>query len=546
MTPITANARILVVDDEPPVLLTLKAILEQEGYVVDAAADGASALRMVQEHRYDLVLTDLKMPCVDGMAVLKGVRNLSPETVTVMLTGYGSLDTALEAVQQGAYEYLLKPVEIPHLKLVVQRSLERKRFSEIEVLYRLSQALPQGLLGNPQAIAAQVAEAARQVLGISDATLIWLDPAGKLQPEEFAGVARELLEDPSVSERLASGEIISAENAGQELRRTIQTGGAQSFVLIPGNGKRRMNCVLWAHNGGEAYEFHASAQRFLCALVAQASIALENAALLHELQANNAALEGANRKLAELDRLKSQFLSVATHELRTPLTLLLGYNSMLAENLDGRVSEEEREAIEESVSACKRLIRLVNSMLDLSQIQSGSMRMEFSETDVRSLIHSTVTLFQHEATSKGITLASTVPARLPRINADPERLQQALINLVGNALKFTATGGAIQIQARHLSEPNAVQISVTDNGVGIAAEEQAHIFDEFGRSRRAGSHRKKQGAGLGLAITRRVVEAHGGEIGVISKPHKGSTFTITLPLSRGTDVKQPANVAMSA
>jgi signal transduction histidine kinase len=545
MTPITANARILVVDDEPPVLLTLKAILEQEGYAVDAAAEGATALRMVREHRYDLVLTDLKMPGVDGMAVLKGVRNLSPETVTVMLTGYGSLDSALEAVQQGAYEYLLKPVEIPHLKLVVQRSLERKRFSEIEVLYRVSQALPQGL-GNPGAIAAQVAEATRQVLGISDARLLWFDAAGELQPEGEAAVVRELLQESAVRERLASGEIIGAENAGAELRKKIEAGGAQSFVLIPGNGKRRLNCVLWAHNGEQVYEFHASAQRFLCALVAQASIALENAALLHELQANNSALEAANRKLAELDRLKSQFLSVATHELRTPLTLLLGYNSMLAENLDGRVSEEERGAIDESVTACKRLIRLVNSMLDLSQIQSGSMRMEFSETDVRSLIRSTVTLFQHEAASKGVTLASTVPARLPRTHADPERLQQALINLVGNALKFTPTGGAIQIQARHLSERNMLQISVSDNGVGIPPEEQAHIFDEFGRARRAGNHRKKQGAGLGLAITRRVVEAHGGEISVNSKFNQGSTFTISLPLRHESNVKESANVAMSA
>jgi len=545
MTPITANARILVVDDEPPVLLTLKAILEQEGYAVDAAAEGATALRMVREHRYDLVLTDLKMPGVDGMAVLKGVRNLSPETVTVMLTGYGSLDSALEAVQQGAYEYLLKPVEIPHLKLIVQRSLERKRFSETEVLYRVSQALPQGL-GNPEAIAAQVTEATRQVLGISDATLLWFDAAGELQPEGGATIVRELLQEASVRERLASGEIIGAENAGAELRQKIEAlGGAQSFVLIPGNGKRRLTCVLWARDGEQVYEFHASAQRFLCALVAQASIALENAALLHELQANNAALEAANRKLAELDRLKSQFLSVATHELRTPLTLLLGYNSMLAENLDGRVSEEERGAIDESVAACKRLIRLVNSMLDLSQIQSGSMRMEFSETDVRSLIRSTVTLFQHEAVSKGVTLASTVPARLPRTSADPERLQQALINLVGNALKFTPTGGAIQIQARHLSERNLLQISVSDNGVGIQPEEQAHIFDEFGRSRRAGAQRKKQGAGLGLAITRRVVEAHGGEISVTSKPNQGSTFTISLPLRHGS-IQKSANVAMSA
>jgi signal transduction histidine kinase len=171
------------------------------------------------------------------------------------------------------------------------------------------------------------------------------------------------------------------------------------------------------------------------------------------------------------------------------------------------------------------------------------MRMEFTQIDLRSVLQGTIHLFQQDATTKGIALSSSVPARLPKVNADPERLQQALINLVGNALKFTPAGGSIHLQARHIGEPNSVQISVSDTGSGIPAEDQKHIFDEFGRTRRRSADHSNHGAGLGLAITRRVVEAHGGEIKVKSQLGKGSTFVITLPVERAA---KPANVAMTA
>jgi DNA-binding NtrC family response regulator len=130
----TSKPRILVVDDEPNVLVTVEAILRQEGYDVHAVNGGQAALEAIHRHSYDLVITDLKMPDVDGLAVLAEVRKRAPHTVTVMMTGYGSVESALEALQLGAYEYLLKPTEVPDLKLAVKRSLERKRLSEIHTL----------------------------------------------------------------------------------------------------------------------------------------------------------------------------------------------------------------------------------------------------------------------------------------------------------------------------------------------------------------------------------------------------------------------------
>jgi len=527
MEPTVGKPKILVVDDEPNVLATVQAILLEEGYAVDAAPGGAEAVAAIQSRHYDLVLTDLKMPCVDGLDVLAEVRKRSPDTVTVMMTGYASLDSALEAVHLGAYEYLLKPTEVPQLKLAVQRSLERKRLSEIDTLYNLGLAITSQACANPSAISEQVADAARRVLGIAEACLVVLNrPPIQIRGARFA----EILSQPELLTRLARGEAVTSENMGPQLARWAEQQNLASVAFVPGILNDRLVCVLYADNGVQGYEFHASSLRFLRALSGQAALALENAALIRELKTNNDALLSANRRLRELDALKSQFLGVATHELRTPLTVILGYNSMLAEGLHDRLSEEERETLSESVAACKRLIRLVNSMLDMAQIETGKMKMDFAAGDLRALVQSVAALFQLEARSRQVSLEAVLPARLPKIIMDVERVQQVLINLVANALKFTPVGGQIRIQVRQRGEH--VLVSVRDSGAGISAADQTTLFDEFAQVRKHANERQKTGSGLGLAIARRIVEAHQGTISVDSRPGEGSTFSFSLPLKQ--------------
>jgi len=245
------------------------------------------------------------------------------------------------------------------------------------------------------------------------------------------------------------------------------------------------------------------------------------------LRGNNRELGEANQKLRELDMLKSQFLSVATHELRTPLTVILGYNEMLAESMQDRLNEEEKKTLRESVTACKRLIRLVNSMLDITQIESGKMKMNFASADLNELISGVVALFHYEARKKGITLAAHTPARSAIVEIDAERIQQVLVNLVGNAMKFTADG-EINIRVR-LRPDHTVKVSVSDTGIGISPEDQARIFDEFAQMRLHAVRRHRDGSGLGLAIVKRIVEAHDGTIGLTSELGRGSTFTFTIP-----------------
>lgn len=513
-------AKILLVDDEPSVLMTARAILEQEGYEVEAASNGGDAVQAIRERQFDVVLTDLKMRGVDGLAVLAEVRKRSPQTVTLMMTGYGSVDSALEAIQLGAYEYLLKPVEVSEMKMAVKRSLERKRLSEIDRLYTVSRAVSRA--HDIGSIEEEVSSAAREVLGVRNACLLTFDREARLRGIEDR--LRERFEQPSVSARLHLGECV-------EMERPLESagGGPRALVLVPGICNERLVCVLAVDNGEDVFDFHANSRRFLQGLADQAAMAVANVKLIGELTSNNDSLASANEKLKELDRLKSQFLSVATHELRTPLSIILGYNSMLAETLEEKLNEDEKEILRESVAACKRLIRLVNSMLDLTQIERGKMRMNFAQADLRQVIQGVVTLFQLEAKGKGISLNLSMPSRLPKIEVDSERVEQVLINLLGNAMKFTDTGGHVSVGVRMVPAENVVQISVQDDGIGIPPEAQSLIFDEFAQIRRQTSNRHREGSGLGLAIAKRIVEAHQGSIEVTSLPGTGSTFTFTLP-----------------
>jgi signal transduction histidine kinase len=331
---------------------------------------------------------------------------------------------------------------------------------------------------------------------------------------------------------LESGTCITNQECPSVLSQWAELKDISSFAVVPGIGNGRLRCVLVAHNDHDKYEFHASALRYLQALAGQCALALSNASLFAQLQQNNLELESANRKLRELDRLRSQFLSIATHELRTPLTIIMGYNSMLSEALEDRATADEKELLGESVGACQRLIRMVSSMLDMTQIESGKMRMDFQETDLTGLISNVVGMFQTEASKKDIHLGLEIPARMPRLLLDGDRIEQVAINLVGNALKFTGNGGRVEVSVRYSVESETVQVAVMDTGVGIAPQDQEIIFDEFAQLQKGANDRSREGTGLGLAIVKRIVEAHAGAITVESAVGRGSTFTLTLPARR--------------
>ena len=255
-------------------------------------------------------------------------------------------------------------------------------------------------------------------------------------------------------------------------------------------------------------------------------------------------LRAAKDAAEEASRLKSAFLRMATHELRTPLTIVSGYVELLASSTATRLTPEEREFFDIAQAGTKALSRLVDDLLDLARIEAGRLDLAIRAVDVGEAIKQVHRMVSVQAAAKGIESAVTVDPDLPLVAADPDRLFQILLNLVGNAVKFTEKGH-IQSTARRAGD--GVEICVVDTGIGIAPEAQATIFDEF-RQADASTTRKFGGTGLGLAIAKRLVEMQEGTLTVESTVDVGSTFRLWLPaaspeLLRNDATPQPALVS---
>jgi Na+/proline symporter/signal transduction histidine kinase len=246
-----------------------------------------------------------------------------------------------------------------------------------------------------------------------------------------------------------------------------------------------------------------------------------------ELEAASAELSEANRRLKELDRLKDDFISTVTHELRTPLTSIRSLSEILQG--DPRLAlDKRRQFIGIIVKESERLTRLINQVLDLAKLESGAADWHTGEVDLKDVIEETVATTEQLMRDKSVALTLDLPDGLPRVRCDRDRLTQVLINLLGNAVKFCPAAGG-RIDVRLAREGAALRVDVADNGIGIAFPEQASIFEKFHQVGDTLTG-KPQGTGLGLPISRRIIEHFGGRLWVRSAPGEGATFSFTLPL----------------
>ncbi len=231
-------------------------------------------------------------------------------------------------------------------------------------------------------------------------------------------------------------------------------------------------------------------------------------------------------QLAELDRLKAEFVSLATHELKTPINVIGGYAELLDEGLYGELQPKQRDVVGLIQEQTRSLTRLVNQLLDLSRFEAGGLPIEAKPTDVKRLLNEVDATFRALATQKQVRFRVEADPSLPsRTVIDPDRVRHEVLgNLLSNAFKFTTTGGEIHLRA--WAEPSGLHMEVRDTGVGIPADQIAHVFDKYYQ---VGAEAKSQGSGLGLAIVKHVVEAHGGRISATSTMGVGTRFHIVLP-----------------
>jgi len=254
----------------------------------------------------------------------------------------------------------------------------------------------------------------------------------------------------------------------------------------------------------------------------QSALAIQNARLFREIEDKSRQLEVASQH-------KSEFLANMSHELRTPLNAIIGFSEVLSERMFGELNDKQAEYLKDIYASGQHLLSLINDILDLSKIEAGRMELELTDFHLPTALDNALTLVRERAGRRGIALELAVDERLGEIRADERKIRQVVLNLLSNAIKFTPEGGRIEVRAAPMD--GSVEVSVTDTGVGIAPEDQEAIFEEF---KQVGTAAKKvEGTGLGLALSRKFIELHGGRIWVKSTEGVGSTFTFTIPLQPG-------------
>jgi signal transduction histidine kinase len=301
------------------------------------------------------------------------------------------------------------------------------------------------------------------------------------------------------------------------LREILIEAGVRAILAVPMVREGHLiGCLAVTRN--QPGDFPAETIDLLRTFATQSALAIQNARLFHEIEDKGRQLEAASRH-------KSEFLANMSHELRTPLNAIIGFSEVLNERMFGELNEKQEEYLKDIYSSGQHLLSLINDILDLSKVEAGRMELEVTDFDLPAAIDNALILVRERASRRGITLGRAIDDGVGTVRGDERKVKQVLLNLLSNALKFTPEGGRIDVRAA-LNDGMA-EVSVADTGVGIAPEDQEAIFEEF---RQVGTADKKvEGTGLGLALSRKFIELHGGRIWVQSQPGKGSTFSFTLP-----------------
>ena len=381
-------------------------------------------------------------------------------------------------------------------------------------------------------------------LSFSDAGLVYeLDQHGRLQPRATHGIPADVTGELA-GKPLTLGESVVGRAAA--VRDTVQIPdvsddrdyeGRARATLVDRAGFRAVLAVPLLSEGqligGLAVSrkapgsYAAEVVDVLQTFAAQSTLAIQNARLFREIERKSRELEAASRH-------KSEFLANMSHELRTPLNAIIGFSEVLQEQMFGDLNEKQADYMGDIHSSGHHLLSLINDILDLSKIEAGHMDLSLDEFDVPAVLENAVTLVKERAARHGVKLELEVDDGLGCFYADERKFKQILLNLLSNAVKFTPAGGRVKLRAEQANDE--LLVSVIDNGIGISADDQDLIFEEF-RQVATKDRSRPEGTGLGLALTKRFVEMHGGRIWVRSEVGKGSTFAFTLPCSLKPNVR---------
>lgn len=521
-----SSEKIIVVDDETDVLDLCKRILENKGYQVTIAHSGREVVEYAQREHFDLLLTDIRMPGMSGLEVAQAVKQFAPNIICVTMTGFSTMDMAIEALKLGIDEFVMKPFSPDELNMAIAKALDKERLRKENV--RLRSLIPLFELNKTLLGTVETDEVLRRLLDIAstetkaDFARIYTFSEGEISSHFQMEADDEAGQQQQASYQLAratfegtSQFLFNAQTATSEQQTFLEKLGAQFVIVTPLKSKESiLGALILARTSSD---FAAGDSNFLSVLAGQASIALENAHLFSEIQK-------AYDELKILDHMKSEFINIAAHELRTPLAILMGYASMLEEDLAGT----QRDYMATIVRNSMRLTHLIDDMLSLQSLESGLVSLSREPLILLEAVEAAVDDLSLWSEEKNLSIDIDIPADFPEMVADRQKIDLIIVNLIHNAVKFTPPGGQITFKARVTGENNA-RISVTNTGISIPKKELTRVFERFYQVEKSLT-REHGGIGLGLSIAKGMVNVCGGEIYAESEEGESTTFTFTLPL----------------
>jgi two-component system phosphate regulon sensor histidine kinase PhoR len=489
--------RILVVDDERDIRDASERILTRAGFQLYTAKRGEEGLQVFEEAHPAIVLLDLKMPGMDGMEVLKRLRERDSSVLVIVITGYATVETAIEAMKQGAYDFISKPFEPDQLRIVVNRAAEKIRLTwdtqkleqekartlfdldtEKSRLRTIIQSLPNGIMvTNTSGKVVLINSSCKQMLKLPAETTTGRPIQNYIFDEALVNLGIEI----SKGRHVDYGDIPEQEYAPDP----------ETFLKViaqPVLGERK-ECL---------------------------------GAILNFVDITN---------LKVLDRLKSEFVAKVSHELRSPLSTIHEQIALVIGDLVSSQPEQHQHLLSRAKEKTQGLITLIGDLLDLSRMEDGMIGREPKPVRVEDLLKSIVDFLSTKASSKKQSLTLEILAKdLPEIKADPVAVESIFGNLITNAMTYTQEGGWIRVEVDKAGIN--IRVRVRDNGFGIAEKHLDKIFDRFYRVKDEKT-RFITGTGLGLSIVKGLVESLGGIIEVSSTVGEGSTFTVLLPSQKG-------------
>ncbi len=492
------DVRVLVVDDERDIRDGSERILTRMGCRVFKASRGEEGLDILKKEDIAIVLLDMKMPGLDGMEVLQRIREGYPSILVVVITGFATVETAIEAMKQGAYDFIPKPFEPDQVRIVVNRAWEKIRLSRQKALLE---------------------EERRRTLADLDTeksrihTILKSLPIGTLVTNSTGQV---VLINPAFKELL---KLPKETAAGKKLDAYIQDSGLCDLVMEISRGQHI------DFDDIPEYEFSTSGGKYF--------VAIGRPVLGERRQCLGAVVSLTDiSAIKVLDRLKSEFVAKVSHELRSPLSTIHEQIAFVLRDMVEAIPESDTQILTRAKEKTYSLISLISDLLDLSRIEEGDICAEKKPVRIDEQLKDIVAFLSARSDAKHQTLRLDVRQdSLPAIKADPIALESIFGNLITNAITYSPEGGTITVSV-DMAGIN-IRVQVADNGFGIEPKDTEKIFERFYRVKNDKT-RFITGTGLGLPIVKELVDSLGGMIELESEPGHGSKFTVLIPTISGS------------